>query len=185
MKPLWLLLGALSVTYPLLVYWGLQNFEPRFLGLAVVFVYFFRLVLVSKQLKARIIAGLSAIGIALVVWFMNSETLLVMFPVVMSVVMFTVFLHSLIRPPTMPARVAMKVHGELSEHVLRYTTGVTWLWLGFFLVNGTIAAYTVFFTSREVWTLYNGLLSYVLMGVLFGGELLYRNFVFKRKYGDS
>ncbi len=185
MKPLWLLLGALTVTYPLLVYWGLQKFEPRYLGLSVIIVYFLRLVIVSRKMKARVMAFCAAIAIAAVVWLLNSETLLVLFPVVMSAVMFIVFLHSIIQPPTLPARMAMKVHGELSEHVIRYTNGVTWFWLGFFLINGSIACYTAFFASREIWTLYNGLLSYIFMGVLFGGELLYRNLVFKRKYGES
>jgi uncharacterized membrane protein len=63
---------------------------------------------------------------------------------------------------------------ELSPAGVRYTRHVTQVWCAFFVVNGAIAAYTAAFASREAWALYNGLIAYVLMGVLFGGERLVR-----------
>jgi uncharacterized membrane protein len=41
-------------------------------------------------------------------------------------------------------------------------------------MNGLIACYTAFFTSLETWTLYNGLIAYILMGLLFAGEYVVR-----------
>ncbi|ABK46582.1 conserved hypothetical protein [Shewanella sp. ANA-3] len=43
-----------------------------------------------------------------------------------------------------------------------------------------MAAYTAAFTSLATWTLYNGLIAYVLMGLLLGGEWLYRSFWLKK-----
>ena len=37
----------------------------------------------------------------------------------------------------------------------------------FFLFNATVAAITTFYATLEVWTLYNGLIGYVLMGLIF------------------
>ena len=48
------------------------------------------------------------------------------------------------------------------------------MWCGFFVVNGAVAAATALWATPAVWALYNGLLSYVAMGVLMGGEWLVR-----------
>ena len=63
---------------------------------------------------------------------------------------------------------------DLPEAGVRYTRTVTWVWCGFFAVNAGIALWTALATSLETWALYNGLISYGLMGLLLGGELLVR-----------
>ena len=40
----------------------------------------------------------------------------------------------------------------------------------FFAVNGTVALITALWASARVWMLYNGFISYLLMGLLFAGE---------------
>jgi uncharacterized membrane protein len=44
-----------------------------------------------------------------------------------------------------------------------------------------MALYTALFTSMATWTLYNGLIAYLLMGLLFAGEYLVRLRVKARK----
>ena len=53
------------------------------------------------------------------------------------------------------------------------------IWCLFFIVNGAIALVTVLSKNQALWTLYNGLISYLLMGTLLGGEWLYRKRVLK------
>ena len=55
-----------------------------------------------------------------------------------------------------------------------YTRRVTQVWCGFFVFNGSLALLTALYASDGVWMLYNGLLAYVLMGILFAGEWLVR-----------
>ena len=43
--------------------------------------------------------------------------------------------------------------------------------------NGSIAAWSALFASREVWAIYNGGVAYLLMGALFAGEWLFRRHV--------
>jgi uncharacterized membrane protein len=44
----------------------------------------------------------------------------------------------------------------------------------FFVANGAVALLTAFFAPEAVWSLYTGVVSYVLMGAMFGGEYLLR-----------
>jgi len=55
-----------------------------------------------------------------------------------------------------------------------YTRRVTWIWCGVFVLNGSLALATALWASNQVWALYNGLLAYVMMGALCGGEWLVR-----------
>jgi uncharacterized membrane protein len=55
-----------------------------------------------------------------------------------------------------------------------YMRTVTRVWCGFFVFNGAVALGTALWASDAVWSLYTGQVSYILMGVLFGGEFLVR-----------
>ncbi len=56
-----------------------------------------------------------------------------------------------------------------------YMRKLTLVWCGFFVMNALISFYTLWFGSTKLWMLYNGLISYILIGVLVLGELLYRH----------
>jgi acyl-coenzyme A synthetase/AMP-(fatty) acid ligase/uncharacterized membrane protein/3-hydroxymyristoyl/3-hydroxydecanoyl-(acyl carrier protein) dehydratase len=72
------------------------------------------------------------------------------------------------------------IRGSLGEkRIAAYCRKVTALWCLFFTGNGVIAALTVFRGSEAVWALYNGGISYILMGILFGVELIVRKTVQK------
>jgi acyl-coenzyme A synthetase/AMP-(fatty) acid ligase/3-hydroxymyristoyl/3-hydroxydecanoyl-(acyl carrier protein) dehydratase len=96
-------------------------------------------------------------------------------------VLLAAFGATLVYPPSMIFRFALlmdrkgKIRGTLGEkHIAAYCRTVTVLWCLFFVVNGGIAAFTVFRSSEAVWALYNGGISYILIGILFGAELLVR-----------
>ena len=57
---------------------------------------------------------------------------------------------------------------------MAYTRKVTQAWCAFFILNGLAAAATVWLGDRWLWSLYNGFIAYVLMGILMGTELLIR-----------
>jgi uncharacterized membrane protein len=50
----------------------------------------------------------------------------------------------------------------------------------FFIVNGSIALFTALHGDMSIWTAWNGMLSYLLMGMLMAGEWLVRRRVMKR-----
>jgi uncharacterized membrane protein len=74
----------------------------------------------------------------------------------------------------MVERMARLTEPDLPPEAIGYTRKVTQVWCGFFVINGSIALGTAIWASPEVWTLYNGVIAYVLMGLLFGGEYLVR-----------
>mgnify|MGYP003988786837 FL=1 len=88
--------------------------------------------------------------------------------------MLVLFFVSLLHPPTIVERFARIQNPNLPEAAVRYTRKVTIVWCVFFVCNGCAALYTALFSSLETWTLYNGAISYALMGILFAGEYLIR-----------
>jgi acyl-coenzyme A synthetase/AMP-(fatty) acid ligase/3-hydroxymyristoyl/3-hydroxydecanoyl-(acyl carrier protein) dehydratase len=60
------------------------------------------------------------------------------------------------------------------KRIEAYCRKVTVVWCVFFIFNGGIAAAVVFFASDALWSLYTGGISYILIGILFGGELMVR-----------
>ena len=171
--------AGLAVAYPAAIYVALRWFEPRFIALALAAI-----VLVQQRERAgRLLHGLAPaalagagvlVALSTAVWFVNDERVLRLWPVGMNLGLLLVFGASLLHPPPMIERFARLLHPDLPPEGVRYTRRVTGVWCAFFVVNGAIAAYTAFATSREVWLLYNGLIAYVLVGLLFCGEWLVR-----------
>lgn len=169
-------LALLLVLYPLLVYVGLQQLGPRVLAAILLAAALLRLVVTKVTGQALgnsgwlLFAAVSATGLTLAT---GSVLGLKFYPVLVSAVMLVIFGYSLWRPPSMIERFARLQQPDLPDQVIPYTRKVTWVWCGFFVVNGAIATATVF-ASEQVWALYNGLLSYILMGLLLVGEYLVR-----------
>lgn len=79
----------------------------------------------------------------------------------------------------MVERLARIREPQLSPAGVRYTRKVTKVWCGFFICNGAVALFTVLYVDLRLWTLWNGMLSYILMGTLMAGEWLVRQRVIK------
>nr|WP_217911447.1 hypothetical protein [Myxococcus sp. AM011] len=166
------LLGVLSLAYPLLVYWGLGRFEPRWMAVPLVGMAVVRAVATRERVwlvtaaGALVLAGTSMLG--------NHALPLKLYPVLVNAMLLAVFATSLVYPPSVIERLARLREPELPPSGVAYTRRVTQVWCGFFVVNGSIALGTALWASDATWALYNGLIAYGLMGVLFAGEWLVR-----------
>ena len=96
------------------------------------------------------------------------------YPVLVNLAMLSVFATSLWRGMPVIERLTRLKEPDLPPAGVRYTRQVTRVWCAFFLFNASIAGWTALHADLATWTLYNGLISYVLMGLLFGGEWLVR-----------
>jgi hypothetical protein len=119
------------------------------------------------------------LSLALLCFFTNSALFLKLYPVLVSGALLIAFSLTLLMPPPMIFRFAVlqdkTIPGSLAEkRVETYCRKVTLVWCGFFIMNGGIAALTVFAASDALWSLYNGGISYMLIGILFAGELMVR-----------
>lgn len=111
---------------------------------------------------------------AVAVYLVNDQQLLRFYPVLMNGLMLLMFSYTLLAPPPMAERLARLREPDLDPRGVRYTRKVTWVWCGFFLLNGCVAAWTAVGASLAVWTLYNGLYAYLVMALVFAIEYLIR-----------
>ncbi|MBW3794766.1 DNA gyrase subunit B [Aeromonas hydrophila] len=186
----WLAGGALLL-YPLAVYWGLTHAgqTPLLLGLLLIF----SLRLLPGLLKGRVRLGplpewlwlgrlLACIGLGLTLLsaLFSARHWLLYYPLAVSLALLCLFGWSLTRPMSLVERLARLQDPALPPAAIGYTRRVTQVWCGFFVINGALAAFTIWHGDLALWSLYNGLISYALMGGLMGAEYLVRRRLLKR-----
>ncbi len=162
------------IFYPVAVYMGIHYFG--FTILAPLLFGLFMIRLLSVRNKPQLLAGfgrLSAIiGISLVLasWVFKQNQWLMYYPVLVNILLLALFSHSLKQPQTIIERLARLSEPDLPHHAILYTRRVTQVWCIFFIINGTIALVTCLIGDMALWTLYNGGISYLLMGLLMAVE---------------
>ncbi|MFM9799572.1 hypothetical protein ACKKBJ_10915 [Aeromonas dhakensis] len=186
----WLAGGALLL-YPLAVYWGLTHAgqTPLLLGLLLIF----SLRLLPGLLKGRVRFGplpewlwlgrlLACIGLGLTLLsaLFSARHWLLYYPLAVSLCLLCLFGWSLTRPMSLVERLARLQDPALPAAAIGYTRRVTQVWCGFFVINGALAAFTIWHGDLALWSLYNGFVSYLLMGGLMGAEYLVRRRLLKR-----
>jgi len=167
------LIGLLTLAYPLAVYFGIHYVEPRII--AGILLALLALRLASRAggywMRPLLMAGMLYCGFA--IWANNLITLR-FYPALVSTCMLLIFAWSLWSPQPLIERLARLQHPDLPPEGVVYTRRVTQVWCAFFAVNGLIALATALWGSFEQWSLYNGLISYLLTGALLGGEYIVR-----------
>lgn len=173
---------ALGAAYPFLVYFGLSYVRPAalvlvLLGMVALKLLFDRPVGRERLPKVRALWLLGAAFLVAVMAALSPVAALKSYPVLVSLGFAAVFGLSLLRPPSMVERIARLGEPDLPDAAIPYLRTVTLIWLGFFLLNSAASIATALFGSLALWTFYNGLLSYLIMGALFLGELIVRNYL--------
>lgn len=165
-----LIAGALA--YPLLMYAAMGRFEPRWLSLLLFALAALRALGTREPLWMGAAAGA---GVLATVAVLSNDVLpLKLYPVLVNAVLLAVFAASLRWPPSVAERFARRQEPQLPAAAVAYTRRVTQAWCGFFVLNGGLALATALWMSDAAWALYNGLLAYLLMGLLQGAEWLLR-----------
>lgn len=171
------LIAGILMMYPFAVYYGLQYFPPRFLALILLALLFLRIVLLRNNLaKMPWVVPATLLGSLALVFslFTQSNIGFKLYPLLVNCSLLMVFSFSLLKPPSVIETFARLKEKNLNKQGIKYTEKVTLIWCVFFLVNGGISLYTALYSELEFWMLYNGFISYVLMGSLFLAEFLVR-----------
>jgi uncharacterized membrane protein len=162
----------LTLLYPATVYYGMQYFQPREIALMLAVLLLLRLMVIQSRITLQIgLIGLVYAGFAA---YSNQLIALRFYPVVVNTGMLLIFASSLIYPPCVIERLARLQNPVLPPQAPPYLFRLTQIWCGFFVINGSIALFTALYSSFEIWSLYNGLIAYLLMGLLFAGEYCVR-----------
>ena len=167
-----LALGLAGLCYPFLVLAGLRFLPTEALLALPVLLLLARLAL-GRRGPTEWVLGSAALVVVGLNWV--SPALAVRaWPVLVSLGLAGLFAASFRWPPVMVERIARLAEPDLPEAARPYLRRVTLAWVGFFLLNASIAGWTVLAGSLEQWALYNGFISYLLVGLMFGGEMLVR-----------
>jgi uncharacterized membrane protein len=164
---------VLTVLYPLVIWFGDGKVEPRWLAGLLLLAAATRLPSLSISQGARW-SAFGALALAGIAVWANAMLPLKLYPVLVNAALLAAFGYSLCAPPSMIERLARLREPDLPPAAVGYTRCVTQVWCGFFVINGMIALGTALWASQAVWSLYTGVIAYVLMGLLFGGEYLVR-----------
>ena len=186
MKSLQILLRLLLILWPIMLLGAVWSRALTLFFWFSLALFILRLVLASP-VKTRSLAladcFLSLAGIAGSIVCLAFDVLvpLLWYPFAVNIALLCVFAFSVLagRPIVETfARLALK-NKPLPPEAVRYTRKVTFVWIVFFVINGAIAAWTALKADTELWTLWNGCLSHVCIGLVAGGEYLVRRRVCK------
>lgn len=170
----------MTLFYPLAIWLAPGRVSPRVLALLLIVAVAMRLLMVklSKASRWLLVAALLLAASAI----LNNALLpLKLYPVLVNMGMLCAFAYSLLAPPSIVERLARLTDPQLPDYAIAYTRRVTQVWCAFFVVNGTLALITACWGSPTVWSIYNGIVAYIAMGILFAGEFMVR-IAFKRRH---
>lgn len=180
-----LLTGLMLLAWPFLIWFGLTHNSLHWLLPLMALLLFLRFRQTRRQAgPLRVVTQVAAVaGIALCVasYLLKTHQLLLFYPVVVNGVMLAVFGGSLWTSMPIVERLARLREPALPESAVRYTRRVTQIWCAFFIGNGGIALLTTLHGDMALWTVWNGMIAYLLMGALMAGEWLVRRQVIKRE----
>ncbi len=180
--------GALVVLYPVAIWLGLTYWSTRAVGALVVALLVPMIALRLRRAERGAfwailrmplaILALVSLGIAL-----DDRRYVLALPVLINAVLLVAFGASLRSGSTpMIERFARAQDPALDARKQAHCRQFTWVWAGFFVLNGLTAALLALFGSVTLWASYTGLVAYLLMGGLFGAEYVVRKARF-REYG--
>lgn len=137
-----------------------------------------------KRTTMTLLTALAALVLAGASAYAQSFVPVKFYPVVMNAAWLAFFAGSLAGTP-MAERFARLRHPNLPDYAVCYCRKVTIAWCLFFFINGLIAADSALNRSADWWALYNGLISYGLIGLMFAIEYCVRLTVDKRYRGQK
>ena len=172
--------------YPVVMYVGLRRYSPRLiaivLGLGAVGNLLY---LQPTGAHARLLVPVIGTLILCLVSALSNQSMAILYlPLFISTNFGLSFGYSLWSPPSIVEVFARMRGNTLSEEAIRYCRLVTGIWVVFFILNATVAGLTACCTKLEIWSLYNGFISYCVIGLLFTTELCYRSWRFRRYVGS-
>jgi uncharacterized membrane protein len=126
---------------------------------------------------------MALLPLVLAIWMIWADQVIIakLYPALMNLLMFSLFFSSLLKPPSIVERIARLREPDLPDQAIHYTRKVTMLWCVFFILNGTVALWTALYASLLTWGWYNGLIAYLLIGIVFVAEWSYRLYYVQKK----
>ncbi|MBJ7222267.1 MULTISPECIES: hypothetical protein [unclassified Brenneria] len=168
----------MTLAWPFLVWFSVVHPEHRWLPAALALMFFLRFATVrgDKNLfkGTGLLLATAGAALCLASLLLSDGQWLLWYPVAVNAVMLLLFGSSLYRGMPLVERLARLREPELPPRAVAYTRRVTQIWCLFFVFNGGVAVLTCLAGNVHWWTLWNGMIGYLLMGLLMGGEWIVR-----------
>ena len=170
--------GIILFCYPIVIYLSLKYQIINIAVLCIAALLVLRLIALPNLFSnigwlAKVTTCFGLL-LALTSWIFNKFQFLLYYPVATNLLFLIFFGYSLYQPQNIIERFARLKHDNLPASAINYTRKVTICWCLFFILNGLIALITCLINDIYWWTMYNGLISYILIGLLMGGEWIVR-----------
>ena len=136
----------------------------------------------KRMLKPALFASLFVI--AAMALIKGHPAAFLFYPVAASIFAAACFITSSLSSKCLIERIASRMETEIPEQALAYCRKVNHGWSIFLLANALIALSLASTAQIKYWALYNGLISYVLIGIFFFIEFIIRCRV-RRKIGEQ
>lgn len=176
-----MLSAIVLLAYPFAVYYGLNHWGAGTIAGVLGIIFIFRIVGGNKTRLRELkyiawASGVIGLLLVLLAFVFKSTHWFTYYPVAVNLLMLALFASSLWQKETMIERFARLQDPDLPDYAVNYTRKVTIVWCLFFIANGSISLATSFI-SLDIWTLYNGLISYLLVAFLFACEFIVRLYI--------
>ena len=159
---------AFTVLYPFVVFYALKK-HLAVRALALLLLTVGGISFVRNKNKWLFLCVLLC-GIGLIIC--NNDIFLKIYPVLMNISVCLMFALSLHDVPLIE-KFALKTGHKLNFEQRKYTRAATRTWAIFMLCLTMISLATVFL-SNEIWVMFNGLISYILIAIMMGVEFIVR-----------
>jgi uncharacterized membrane protein len=168
--------------YPAVVYFGIRFLPVSFLAVLLALILLARSTAMSPS-ERRLMLPLILVHVAysVVTAVSGNQSLLLWYPALVNLSLCAVFALSLRQDQSILLRWVRARNIRISVYAPAYLNRLTAVWSVFFFLNG-VAAVLTSMISMKAWALYNGLVAYLLVGALIGGELFFRAW-YKRSKG--
>ncbi|MDA1044417.1 MAG: hypothetical protein O3C57_04255 [Verrucomicrobia bacterium] len=178
-----LIVAALFVLYPVLIYFGYLHLSPRLLAVLVMIFATARFLIrkngqTQKQLaqKTKNLLPFLAVGlgIGVLVWVTDDAAYMRQIPTLANLGFLGIFVSSLLFPPNIIERFARQEFEVLPDNAIRYCRIVAIVWCVVIAVNSGTCAWLAHFGPHKAWLAWTTVGSYIFLGGVFGVEYLVR-----------
>jgi len=183
--PRWLGIGLavagviVALGYPFAVYFGMLHFGARDVGLILLALSLPLIVrrvatMDRKAVRALLEAPILIALLALLTVVLDDIRAVLALPVLINSALLFTFGRSLYTERSLIEHFARLMVDDLSPAECAYCRGVTKVWCGLFALNIVVAGTLALAAPIGWWLAWTGLIAYLLMGVLFGVEVVVR-----------